>query len=133
MSWSASKSSGAGGVFNACVLYLARSDALPEAFTVREGAALISIGMPPDGYKASSLHLLVLDASTELTDLVNDVSRIFFEFNTLEQKLQDSVNKGRSIQYMVEQMAPYFGGNELLVCNDDFRMIGQSNKTIHLN
>jgi hypothetical protein len=34
---------------------------------------------------------------------------------------------------MVEQMAPYLGGNELLVCNDEFRMIGQSNKTIHLN
>jgi hypothetical protein len=122
-----------GRVFNACVLYLALAEDLPEAFSAQEGAALLSIGMPPEGYKKSTLHLIVLDVSTVLTDLVNDMSRIFFEFNTLEQKLQDSVNKGRSIQYMVEQMAPYFNGNELLVCNDDFRMIGQSNKTVHLN
>ena len=122
-----------GRVFNACVLYLARADALPEEFTVQEGAALISIGMPPESYLKSPLHILALDKSTDLMDLANDVGRIFFEFNTLEQKLQDSVNKGRSIQYMVEQVAPYLNGNELLVCNDDFRIIGQSNKTLHLN
>ncbi len=119
--------------FNACVLYLAQADELPSTFSVQDGAALICIGMPAEIYKKSSMHLIVLKDSTKLLDLANDVGRIFFEYNVLEQKLQDSVNKGRSIQYMVDQMAPYLNGNELLVCNDDFRMIGHSNKTIHLN
>jgi hypothetical protein len=122
-----------GGIFNACVLYLARAEELPETFSAQEGAALACIGMPPEAYRRSAMHAIAYDESTELLSLVNEVGRIFFEFNTLEQRLQDSVNKGRSIQYMVEQMAPYFNENELLVCNSDFRMTGQSNKTIHLN
>lgn len=119
-------------IFNTGVLYLAQASSLPEAFSVQDDAALICIGMPPKAYAKSSLHLLVLDDRTDLIDLSNDVTRIFFEYHALEQKLQDSVNKGRSIQYMVELMAPYFN-NELMVVNDAFYMIGQSNKTIHLN
>ena len=122
-----------GRVFCSCVLYLARAAELPGEFSVQEGAALVSIGMPPEAYKNSPLQLLVLDGATELLELVNEVGRIFFEFNTLEQKLQDSVNKGQSIQHMVELMAPYFGGNELLVCNADYRMIGHSNETNRLS
>ena len=122
-----------GTFFNTGVLYIAHAGDLPDFFTAQEGAALVCIGMPPKAYFKSTLHLFALDETTDILDLSNDVNRIFFEYNTLEQKLQDSVNKGRSIQYMVEQMAPYFNGNELLVCNDEFRIIGQSNKTIHMN
>ncbi len=122
-----------GTVFSTGVLYIAQSSTLPESFTAQDGAALICTGMPPDAYLKSAIQVLALDASTDLLDLLNDVNRIFFEYNTLEQNLQDSVNKGRSIQNMVEQMAPYFNGNELLVCNDEFRIVGQSNETIHLH
>lgn len=121
-----------GAIFSAGVLYLARSEILPQAFKLQDGAALICIGMPPEVYIKSSLHLIVLHESTDLLDISNDVSRIFFEYNTLEQKLQESVNKGRSIQYLVEIMSPYFNCNELTVCNNDYRIIGKSNKTIHL-
>ena len=121
-----------GAVFNTGVLYLARAEALPEACKFQNGAALICIGMPPEAYIKSPLHLIVVHESSDLIDLSNDVSRIFFEYSTLEQKLQESVNRGRSIQYMVELMSPYLNGNELTVCNNDYRIVGQSNKTIHL-
>lgn len=121
-----------GGVFSAGVLYLARAEHLPEEFKLQEGAALICIGMPPEAYVKSPLHIVVVQESADLIDLANDLSRIFFEYNTLEQKLQESVNKGRSIQYLVEIMSPYLNGNELTVTNNDYRIIGQSNKAIHL-
>lgn len=121
-----------GTIFNAGVLYLAQAESLPAKFTVQDGAALICIGIPPDAYEKSSLRLIVLEELTDLADLSNDVNRIFFEYNALEQKLQDSVNKGRSVQYLVEIMAPYFNCNELTVCNNDYRIIGKSNNTIHL-
>ena len=68
-----------------------------------------------------------------LKTLSNELSRIFFEYNTLEQQLQESINKGRSIQHMVELMAPYLNGNELIVCTDDYRNIGKSNEIVHLH
>jgi hypothetical protein len=36
-----------GSVLNTGVLYLARAETLPEEISVQDGAALISIGMPP--------------------------------------------------------------------------------------
>ena len=122
-----------GPVLNTGVLYLARADKLPEELPAQEGAALISIGMPCQAIIKSSLRLFVLEADVRLTELSNEVNRIFFEYNTLEQKLLDCVNKARSIQYMVELVAPYLNANELIVCNDDYRVIGKSNETVHIN
>ncbi len=122
-----------GTVLNTGVLYLARADMLPAEISVQEGAALISIGMPGPVYAKLPLRLLVFDDALSLADLSNETSRIFFEYNTLEQKLQDCINKGRSVQHMVELVAPYLNGNELLVCTDDYRIIGKSNETVHLN
>ncbi|MEA4964698.1 MAG: helix-turn-helix domain-containing protein [Oscillospiraceae bacterium] len=90
---------------------------------------MICIGNPPETYKNPPLHLLVLEEEENLIQLSNEVSRIFFEYNTLEQMLQDAVNNGRNIQYLVDLMAPYFNGNELIVNNSDFRFVGISNKT----
>jgi hypothetical protein len=118
-------------IFNAGVLYVAYESDLPEKFTVQDGAALICIGMPKDEYKKSAMPLLVLDASTDLFELVNDVSNIFVEYNTLEDNLQNAVNKGRSIQCIVDYMSPYLNGNELIVGYPDFRIVGRSNETIH--
>lgn len=120
-------------IFNAGVLYGAHARELPPDFTVQDGAALICIGVPPAVYLASELRIIVLDDAVDIMDLSNDVNRIFFEYNTLEQKLQECVNKGRSIQYLVEIIAPYFNSNEVIVCNSDYRIIGQSNKTLHMD
>ena len=120
-------------VFNTGVLYLARACSLPEAFIAQADSAMICIGMPPEAYKESLMRFFVLDESTEMEDLSNEINRIFFEYNTLEQKLQDSVNKGASIQHMVEIVTPYMNGNEILVINNDYRLVGKSNKTLHFN
>lgn len=119
-------------IFCTGVLYLARAHSLPEVFSVQDNSALICIGAPPDPYLTSGMRLLVLSSEVDLIELSNDVNRIFFEYSTLEQKLQDSVNKGRSIQYMVDLMAPYLNSNELTVCDNDFRIIGKSNKILHI-
>lgn len=118
-----------GSVLSTGVLYIASAESLPEEIFVQEDTALLSIGMPPDAFKRAPLRLLVLEATENLVRLSNEVGRIFFEYNTLEQKLQDSVNKGRSVQYLVDLMAPYFNENELLVNNADFRFLGISNET----
>lgn len=117
-----------GPVLSTGVVYIAAVQDLPEDIFVQDGASMICIGMPPEAYTKPPLRLLVLDGEVNLVKLSNDVNRIFFEYNTLEQKLQDSVNKGRSIQYLVDVMAPYFNENELLVNNADFRFLGISNK-----
>ncbi|MGI5935982.1 MAG: PucR family transcriptional regulator [Oscillospiraceae bacterium] len=104
------------------VLYLASGGSLPEELTVEEGAALISIGMPPEFYKKGPLRLIVVDEDMELVELANGVSRIFFEYNSLELRLQEAVNQGKSIQYMVELMYP-FVQNTISVHNSEFRMI----------
>ena len=122
-----------GSVLNTGVLYIATADMLPEDLTTQEGAALLCIGTPPCTYQKTPLRLLTLGTDISLTALSNDVNRIFFEYTTLEQQLQDCINKGRSIQHMVELMAPYFNGNELTVCTDEYKIIGKSNETIHLN
>jgi len=122
-----------GTVFNAGVLYLARSYSLPSAFTAQAHSAIICIGMPPQAYMNSAVPLFVLDESTEMEELSNEINRIFFEYSILEQKLQDAVNKGRSIQHMVEIISPYMNGNEILVVNDDYRLIGKSNGALRLN
>ncbi len=122
-----------GNVFSTGVLYLARACALPEAFIAQADSAMICIGMPPEAYKASQMHFFVLDESNEIEDLSNEINRIFFEYNTLEQKLQNSVNKGASIQHMVDIMTPYMNGNEILVINNDYRLVGKSNKILHFN
>lgn len=119
-------------VFSTGVLYIVRAEALPDVFSVQDGSALISIGTPPESYSKSLLHLIVLAESTDLIELSNDVHHIFFEYNALAQNLQDSVNKSRSIQYLVEIMAPYLHGNELIVGNAEFRVIAKSNKSVHL-
>ena len=115
-----------GGILNTGVLYIAAATALPREIFVQDGAALICLGTPGEAYQKPPLYLLVLQESEDIIRLSNDINRIFFEYNTLEQKLQDSVNKGRSIQYLVDLMAPYFNENELLVNNADFRFLGIS-------
>lgn len=122
-----------GTVYNTGVLYLARACSLPEVFIAQADSAMICIGMPPEAYKNSTLRIFALDDSTEVEDLSNEINRIFFEYNTLELKLQDSVNKGSSIQHMVEIMTPYMNGNEILVINNDYRLVGKSNKILHFN
>ena len=110
------------------VLYIANAGELPGEIFVQDDSAMICIGIPPEAYKKAPLRLMVLDDEENLVKLSNEVNRIFFEYNTLEQKLQDSVNKGRSIQYLVDLAAPYFNENELLVNNSEFRFLGISNK-----
>ncbi len=122
-----------GPVLNTGVLYIARADMLPDEISAQDGSALISIGMPGEAYTKLPLRLLALAGDTSLTELSNVVNRIFFEYNTLEQKLQDCINKGRSIQHMVDLMAPYLNGNEMIVCTDDYRLIGKTNETVHMN
>mgnify|MGYP000847676764 CR=1 FL=1 len=122
-----------GAVFATGVLYLARAASLPELFLAQEDSAMICIGMPPESYLKCPMRLIVLDETTNMEELSNEVNRIFFEYGTLEQKLQDSVNKGRPIQHMVEIMAPYLNGNELLVINSDYRLIAKSNRSLRLN
>ena len=114
------------------VVYLARGDKLPDDILIQNGTALISVGMPPEIYRKPPLQLLVFDDGQELSRLMNETNRIFFEYNTLEQRLQDCVNKGRSVQYMVDLMAPYFYGNELQVGGANFKLLGRSNKIVHL-
>lgn len=121
-----------GVVLQTGIVYLARAEQLPDTALIQEGSAMICIGMPPDYYVHQPLRLLVLEQSVELAVLVNEVNRIFFEYNTLEQRLQDSVNYGRSIQHMVDLIAPYFNGNEVQVGGADFRMLAVSNKTCHV-
>ena len=115
-------------ILNTGVLYIAEAERLPEKILMQQDSAMICIGDPPEAYKKQPLRLLVLDQHVQLIGLSNEVNRIFFEYNTLEQKLQDSVNNGRSIQYLVDLMAPYFNGNELIVNNAEFRFLGISNK-----
>ncbi|ACL19169.1 putative transcriptional regulator, PucR family [Desulfitobacterium hafniense DCB-2] len=118
-------------VLNAGVLNIAHAENLPEEMIVQEGAALICIGMPAELYTKSPLILLVLDQSKKVAELSNEVNRIFFEYNSLELRLHEAVNKGKSIQYLVEQMAQFLN-NELVVMNAEFKLIGQSNSTIHM-
>ena len=82
-----------GSVFISGVLYLARGDELPEQILIQQDSALICIGTPKEIYKMSPLYLLVLDADISLEELSNEVNRIFFEYSTLEQKLQDAVQQ----------------------------------------
>jgi hypothetical protein len=113
------------------ILYLTRPEELPEMILIQEGTAMICVGPPPEHYKKMPLHLLALEEPADLADISNEVNRIFFEYNVMEQKLQDSVNKGYNIQHMVETIAPYLNSNELLVLNDEYRIIAHSNPTIH--
>jgi hypothetical protein len=122
-----------GAVFATGVLYLARATSLHGDFLAQEGSAIICIGMPPEAYLDCPVRVIALDEATDMEELSNDINRIFFEYNTLEQKLQDSVNKGRSVQHMVEILAPYLNGNELMIINSDFRLIAKSNHSLHLN
>jgi len=115
-----------GAVFCTGVLYIARAGTLPGDFLAQNDSAMICIGMPPPSYMSSPLRVMALDDSVDLEELCNDVGRIFFEYGILEQKLQDSVNKGLAIQHMVDIMLPYFSGNELMVVNSDFRIIAKS-------
>lgn len=115
-------------ILNTGVLYIAAAENLPAEILVQQDSAMICIGTPPEVYKKSPMRLLVLDAGEKLIKLSNDVNCIFFEYNTLEQRLQDAVNNGRSVQYLIDLMAPYFNNNELLVNNADFRFLGISNK-----
>lgn len=117
-----------GTILNTGVLYIAAAENLPDEILIQEDTAMICIGSPPDAYKKPPIRLLVLDGKENLIKLSNEVNHIFFEYNTLEQKLQDSVNKGLSIQYLVDLMAPYCNENELIVNNAEFRFLGISNK-----
>jgi hypothetical protein len=121
-----------GPVLASGVLYVARAEDLAETIMIQEDAALISIGMPTEFYHDKPLYLLALEGPENLAELTNEVSRIFFEFNTLEQKLQDSVNKGHGIQLLVEQFAPYLNSNELMIVSSEFRVIGLSNQPSHM-
>lgn len=116
-------------VLNTGVLYIAYAENLPEEILIQDGAAMLCIGRPPEAYRKPPLRLIVLDGPENVVTLSNEVHRIFFEYHTLEQKLQDAVNKGRSIQYLIDLMAPYFNENELIVNNAEFRFLGFSNKT----
>lgn len=122
-----------GAPFHTGVLYLAPPNSLPEVFPAQEDTAIISIGIPTKSYIDSNVHVLALSEKNQIEDLSNEVGRIFFEYGILEQKLQDSVNKGHSIQHMVEIMTPYLNGNEILICNNDYKVIGKSGSTLHLN
>ena len=104
----------------------------PDHILIQEDSALICLGLPKKKYMKPPLQLLVLDDDISLAELSNEVNRIFFEFETLEQKLQEAVNNGRSIQYMVDLIAPYFNGNELQVATVNYTLLGLSNKTVHL-
>ncbi|MBP2662064.1 MAG: putative transcriptional regulator, PucR family [Firmicutes bacterium] len=107
------------------VIYLTLGSSLPDELIVQDRAAMISLGMPPSFYTKAPLRLLVIEENMELAELSNEVGRIFFEYNALEQRLQDSVNDGRSIQYLVDQFAPYIK-NSISVLNSEFRMLATS-------
>lgn len=114
------------------VLYLARAEALPETASIRKGTAIICVGMPAEYYTKSPLRLLAVDVALSMDALTNTVNRLFFEYNTLELKLTEAVSLGRSIQYFVELMAPFFNHNELIVCDENFKLVGRSNQMNHL-
>ena len=78
-----------GTILNTGVLYLAAAENLPDEILIQDDTAMICIGNPPDVYKNPPMRLLVLEGEENLIKLSNEVNRIFFEYNTLEQKLQD--------------------------------------------
>lgn len=119
-------------VLSSGVVFLARGDELPEEIMIQESVGLICVGAPPESYKDMPLRLIILSADTNIGALVNDVSRTFFEYNTLEYELQSAVCRGSSIQHLVDIITPYFNGNEVQVGGANFKLLGRSNKVVRV-
>ena len=115
------------------VVYLARWDDLPANLIVQENTGMICLGTPPAFYMNPPLELLVLEDDNSLRELSNEINRIFFEYNALEYELQRSIYKGLNIQRFVDLVAPYFNGNEVQVGGANYKILGRSNKTVHVS
>ncbi len=119
-------------VLKSGIIYVVCSAALPDIISIQNGAAMLCIGMPSEVYTKSQLILLVLNTDYKLEELSNQVTAIFSEYNALELKLLDAVNRGRRVQYLVDLMAPYFNQNELLVNTSEFKFLGDSSQYCRL-
>lgn len=113
------------------ILYLAAAENLPPSIVIEPNACMICIGIPPDYYFKSALHLLVIN-HMNICELANIVSQIFLSYNLLERNLLRAISSGESVQHMVDLIAPFFNGNEIFVLTDEYRIVGKSNPTLHI-
>lgn len=87
-------------------------------------AAAILLWDEPAG-ALPDLRYLQLSAGTDLTFLVNLISRVFFEYATLEQQLQQAVNNDLPLQQFTDLMIPYLD-NSITITNPEFRLLAES-------